>query len=45
MIDFGNRHRSIQGIEGFFIENGIIDDRYNPEEILERSGKRFLEII
>ena len=45
VIDFGSMHRSMQGIEGFFIKNGIIEDKYNPEELLERSGKRFLQII
>ena len=43
--DFNNWHRSAQGIEGFFKANGLIEDRHNPEDLLDRAGKRFLEIL
>ena len=45
ITDFKNWHRSPQGIEGFFKENGLIEDRHNPEDLLDRAGKRFLEIL
>ena len=45
VVDFANWHRSAQGIEGFFTKHGLIDDRFNPEELLERGGRKFIQII
>ena len=45
ITDFKNWHRSPQGIVGFFKENGIIEDKHNPEELLERAGRKFIEIL
>merc|ERR1712060_678843 len=36
MLDFDNWHRSAQGIEGFFTKHGLIEDRFDPEELLVR---------
>ena len=45
IADFGSWHRSPQGITGFFRQNGLIDEKHNPDEILENAGRKFLEII
>lgn len=45
VVDFNNWHRSAQGIEGFLTSNGLVDDRFNPEELLERGGRKFIKII
>lgn len=42
ILDFSNWHRSAQGIQGFFTKHGLIEDRFNPEELLERGGKKFI---
>ena len=42
IVDFDNWHRSAQGIEGYFTKHGLIDDRFNPEELLERGGRKFI---
>ena len=45
IIDFDNQHRSKEGIEGFFTKHGLIEDRFNPEELLERGGRKFMQLI
>jgi len=45
VVDFDNWHRSAQGIEGFFTRQGVLEDRFNPVELLERGGRKFIEII
>lgn len=45
LVDFGERHRSAAGIESFFAINGLIEDRMDPSALLERAGKKYLEII
>ena len=44
-MDFEDWHRSAIGIEGFFTKHGLIEDRFNPEELLERGGRKFMQII
>jgi hypothetical protein len=45
MVDFGERHRSAQGIESFFTMNGLIEDKMDPSQLLERAGKKYLDIV
>ena len=45
LMDIDNRHRSVQGIESFFEESGVIEQRLNPAEILDRTGKKMLDIM
>ena len=45
IVDFETFHRSAQGIEGFFTHHGLIEDRFNPEELLERGARKFLNVI
>ena len=42
LVDFGSRHRSAAGIESFFINQGLIDDRLDPKLLLERSGRKYI---
>ena len=42
LADFGHWHRSRQGIQGFFEKTGIIEDKMDPESLLERAGRKFL---
>jgi hypothetical protein len=45
LMDMNNRHRSKQGIESFFEESGILEPRLNPENILERVGRKMNGIM
>jgi hypothetical protein len=45
LVDMSNRHRSPQGIQGFFEESGILESAHNPEEIFERAGKKLKGIM
>ena len=45
IVDIHNKDRSAAGIEAFLEENGVIDVRLDPSKILERTGRKFLEII
>lgn len=45
IIDFDNQHRSKEGIEGFFTKHGLIEDKFDPIELLERGGRKFMQII
>jgi hypothetical protein len=42
LADFGDRFRSKEGIESFFINSGLIEDRLNPVSLLECAGKSYL---
>ena len=42
MVDFGERHRSAPGIESFFQSQGVVRDKLDPNALLERGGKLFL---
>ena len=37
VVDFGEKDRGREGIEGFFEENGIIEKRLDSERIMKRS--------
>jgi len=39
LADFDNRFRSREGIESFFVNQGLIEDKMNPNSLLERAGK------
>lgn len=43
MTDMNDRHRSGPGLESFFVQNGLLDDKMNPESALERAGKKYLD--
>ena len=45
IIDFDNWHRSGPGIEGFLLRQGLIEDRFDPEELLARGGKKFVTLL
>ena len=45
ITDFDSWHRSAQGIEGFFTERGMIEDRFDPDELLLRGGRKFVSLI
>ena len=42
IVDFNNKHRSAAGIEAFFEDAGIVDTKFNPEKILERTANKYL---
>ena len=44
LVDFGERQRSAAGIESFFVLNGLLEDKFDPSALLERAGRKFLEI-
>ena len=44
LADMADFHRSAEGIEGFLTHHGIIDDKMDPEKLLERNGKKILEM-
>jgi hypothetical protein len=45
LMDMATRHRSKQGIESFFEDSGILESRMNPDEILERVGRKMSGIM
>ena len=45
LVDFGEQHRSAVGIESFFVQNGLLEDKLDPSALMERAGRKFLEII
>lgn len=45
LMDMNDRHRSKQGIESFFEDSGILEQRLNPEEILDRVGSKMKGIM
>ena len=45
LMDMSSRHRSKQGIESFFEDSGILESRMNPEEILDRVGRKMKGIM
>ena len=45
LVDFGERHRSAAGIESFFVLNGLLEDKFDPSALLERAGRKYLDII
>jgi hypothetical protein len=45
LVDFGERHRSAPGIESFFVVNGLVQDKLDPNSLLERAGKKYLDIM
>ena len=44
-MDFGERHRSAAGIESFFVQNGLIEDKLDPSALLERVGRKYIDIV
>ena len=45
LVDMDNRHRSAQGIESFFRMNQLLDEKFNPDQLLERAADKYLQII
>ena len=45
LVDFGELHRSQAGIEAFFVQNGLLEDKFDPSALLERAGRKYLDII
>ena len=45
LMDMANKHRSKEGIRNFFESSGIMQQFYDPAEILEKKGRRMLEYI
>ena len=42
LVDMNNRHRSGPGIESFFRINGLLDEKLNPDSLIERAGEKYL---
>ena len=42
IVDFNNKNRSAAGIQSFFEDAGIIESKFNPEKILERTATKYL---
>lgn len=45
LMDMASMHRSKAGVRGFFEQSGILEPKYHPELILERTGQKLLDII
>jgi hypothetical protein len=45
LVDMNNRHRSGPGIESFFRQNGLLEEKHNPDLLVERAGDKYLKII
>jgi hypothetical protein len=45
LIDMNDRHRSAQGIESFFRANQLLEEKGNPDTLLERAASKYLQNI
>jgi len=45
LVDMDTRHRSAQGIESFFRSNELLPERFNVDQLLERSAHKYLQIL
>jgi len=44
-VDFGDKDRGKEGLEGLLEETGVLDAKFDPRSILDRAGTKFLSII
>lgn len=45
LVDMGNRHRSGPGIEQFLRMNELLEEKHNPDTLIERAGLKYLQML